>query len=143
MQPGDNLTQEMRSEGGKASRAHGMYSMEFSGPDALADPTQITRMAELREILRTQPGRDEVRHELAARLVLMVEMGIASVRERYEGEHVTTAQRAKVWKDPVIGVLPRYISALQKALDSLPKLFDEPKNVTEMLDKLSEDADAA
>ena len=142
MPQGENLTPELQSKAGRSSQKHGLYSMEFSGPDALMDPAKITRMAELREALRTQPGRDDVRHEMACRLVLMVEMGFDSIRERYEAEGVTKKQKLQVWKDPIIQVLPRYISAMQKAIDTLPKLFDIPKNVTDALDTMAVTEDA-
>ena len=102
-------------EGNSRARKHGVDSLLNSGPDKLADPTQITRMAELRQLVKTEPGRQEIRAELTARMALLTALGFSYLAQQVEAG-------ADIWSLDVIKRLATYTAETRRLLDSFSEL---------------------
>jgi hypothetical protein len=101
----------------QASRKHGEYAFRRRGDDAL-EPSQISALSELRELVETNPGRLELRKELTARMALICEIGFSYLREQVEdGEDI--------WAGGIINRLSTYVAETRRLLDSFSD--DTPK----------------
>ena len=109
--------------GNNHARKHGVNSLLNSGPDKLTDPVKITRMAELRQLVKSEPGRQEIRAELTARMALLCDLGFS-----YLGQQVEVEDGADIWSLDVIKRLATYTAETRRLLDSfsaeLPVGFD-------------------
>jgi hypothetical protein len=96
----------------QAARTHGIHALRRRGPDAL-EPEKIGSLAELRQLLRTHPGRLELMEEQAARLGLICEMAFAELAEaRARGE--------SIWEGAIIKRAGTYFAEYRRLLTSLP-----------------------
>lgn len=94
----------------QASSKHLVHSFERRGTEAL-DPQRINRLDELRQMLSDAPGRVALRRELAARMILISEMGFAHLKQQAEnGENF--------WESGVIRRLGSYVAESRRLLDS-------------------------
>lgn len=111
------LTEKQLARNQQAARKHGAYAFQSSGEASLA-PEGRSRLAEIRELVRTQPGNLQLRQELAARTVMLAELGLAHLEERYgqaEGD-----ERFKLWSDPILARLGTFIAEARRQLETLP-----------------------
>ena len=103
--------------GNNHARKHGVNSLLNSGPDKLTDPVKITRMAELRQLVKSEPGRQEIRAELTARMALLCDLGFS-----YLGQQVEVEAGADIWSLDVIKRLATYTAETRRLLDSFTEL---------------------
>lgn len=119
------LSDEQLKQRKQAARTHGLYSFENGGPDTLA-PAKVERLAELREMVKTHPGREAIRQETTARVALIVEIAFSEMQETAEaGESIFDAgvtQRAATW-----------FAELRRYLDAWPPDELENANILESL----------
>jgi len=106
---------------GQTSKTHGMEALAARGRAAL-DPAEVASLDELRDLLNTHPGRIEVRTELAARTMMIVEKGYQHV----EGKHFTEGGGP-------LRYLAVYSNLLARLLDSWPDPIEGAKDVTELM----------
>jgi hypothetical protein len=98
-------------KGSSNAKTHGMFSLRDSGPAKLTDPVQISRMSQLRQMAKTEPGRQEIREEITARMALICDLGYAELaRQRQAGE--------SIWDSGVIRRLATYTAETRRLLDS-------------------------
>ncbi|MCI0398228.1 MAG: hypothetical protein L0322_25310 [Chloroflexi bacterium] len=96
----------------QAAVKHGIHAFEARGPLAL-DDGRLSRLAELRQMVRSHPGRMELREELTARTALIVDLAMS--------ELITTHEAGKsIWESPVIKRAGTYLAELRRLLDSFP-----------------------
>ena len=124
---------EAAARAGQKSRKHGMKAVEARGREAL-DPAEVQRLEDLRELLATEPGRMEVRGELAARVAIIVERGFQWLGVNGE-EHFAKGTGPLKY----LGV---YSGLLARLLDNWPEL-DGGERVIELerIQKVLEDHD--
>ena len=110
-----------------------MGAVAARGRDAL-DPAEVQRLEDLRELLATEPGRMEVRQELAARVAIIVERGLQWLGVHGE-EHFAKGTGPLKY----LGV---YSGLLARLLDNWPEL-DGGERVIELerIQKVLEDHD--
>ena len=95
------------------AKRHGIRQFEDRGPARLTDPAQIERFAELKRMVKSEPGRIELRQELAARAALLVDLGFS--------ELIRTNEAGKsIWNTPTIKRMGTYMAELRRLLDSFP-----------------------
>jgi len=111
----------------RTSRTHGIYSLRDSGPKTL-DPVQIERYSELKQLVKTHPGRIELREELAARAALLVDLGFSELIK-------TASDGQSVWDSPVIRRMGTYMAELRRILDSFPA-NDNQQSANEIIQEL-------
>lgn len=100
------------TQGHKQNIKHGIDSFAAHG-DGRLQARQITRLSELRQLVESEPGRMDLRKELTARTMLIVELGYAHLRQQAEkGEDI--------WAGGVIRRLASYIAETRRLLDSFP-----------------------
>jgi hypothetical protein len=87
--------------------------LQDRGAEALEKP-QRSRYAELRELVKSQPGREEFREELLTMVMMIVELGIGELRETADGDE-------SIFSTPVIKVLGLYMNTAARLIDSFPK----------------------
>ena len=109
-----------------AARKHGIRALELSGPDSLeVEPEKVAALHELREMVRSEPGRRDLREELTARVALIVEMGF--------GELIKwTDQGRPLFQSPVIKRASTWVAELRRLLDSFPMDYDD-RDITDIL----------
>ena len=94
----------------QAPRSHGIHAFEKRGEDAL-DPPRIERLSELRQIMAEEPGRQDYRLELTARMALICELGFSHLKLQAEaGEDI--------WEGGIIRRLATYVAETRRLLDS-------------------------
>jgi len=125
---------EVRQKAAQSNIKHGMGAVAARGRDAL-DPAEVQRLEDLRELLATEPGRIEVRQELAARVAIIVERGFQWLGANGE-EHFAKGTGPLKY----LGV---YSGLLARLLDSWPEL-DGGERVIELerIQKVLEDHDS-
>ena len=94
------------------TKTHGMRGLEISGPKSL-DSAKYDRLSDLRRIVATHPGRQELRQELAARVALLVEIGFHELVKTHE-------DGKSIWESPVIGRYSTYLAELRRVLETFP-----------------------
>lgn len=106
---------------GQKGNTHGMFALRDRGRAAL-EPSEIASLDELRDLLATHPGRVEVRTELAARTMMIVDKGYQYV----EGEHFTKGGGP-------LRYLAVYSNLLARLLDNWPDPIEGARDVTELM----------
>ena len=106
---------------------HGIIAAERGGPEALmrVDPKLVKRLSELRLLVDTEPGRREIRLELAARLALIMELGTAEISRVIE-------RGDDVFDTPVLGRYLSFANGLHRMLRDWPDPIEEAQFVEEM-----------
>lgn len=88
LQSDSNMGKQLFQNGNKAARKHGIRALEDAGPKSL-EPQQVGRLQELRQLVRTHPGRMELRIELTARAALIVDLAMSELtRHADSGESI-------------------------------------------------------
>ncbi len=100
-------TQNQRQQ---AAQKHGIYAFENRGEDAL-DPPRIERLSELRQMLAEEPGRQEYRLELTARMALICDLGFSHLKLQAEAGE-------EIWEGGIIRRLATYVAETRRLLDS-------------------------
>jgi hypothetical protein len=98
------------TEGNTASKTHGIYSFEAKGTNSLSPP-EITRLDELRERAKTEPGRTEIKVEIIARLQIIVQKAF---------DDMASAPGGNFWNSGVVGRAGSYLAELRRWLESMP-----------------------
>ena len=81
------------------------------GPSKLTDATQISRMQELRELVRTDSGRLEARQELTARMLLICEAGFSHLAQQQQ-------DGVDIWAGGIIRRLASYTAESRRLLET-------------------------
>lgn len=116
-----------------AARKHGIYAFRDRGPDALIEPQQVSSLAELRELVRTQPGRDALRQEMTARVALICYMGFSELKNWAD-------DGKPIWESPMIRRAATWMAELRRLLDTFPP-EKEAIDITEILRGSEDDED--
>lgn len=111
--------------GSENARKHGLSSFERHGDKSLIDPKEINALAELRLLVKTVPGRLDIREELTARVALLTSIGFSSLFERYGNPELPARLRVKMWEDPVMKRLATYAALLDRLLRGFPPEMSE------------------
>ncbi len=93
-----------------AARKHGVHSFKNRGENAL-DPTKKERLSELRRLLAEEPGRQEYRLELTARMAMICELGFSHLGEQ-------EAAGVEIWEGGIIRRLATYVAETRRLMDS-------------------------
>lgn len=113
-------------------RTHGMQSIAARGVAAVEELGKVERLSELRLLLATEPGRTEVRVELAARLAIICEAGFEYLRKQAEaGDNTAIADGTGPIK-----YLSVYANSLERMLRTWPEEGETRKTVGEVLDEM-------
>ncbi len=94
-----------------AARKHSIHAFEGRGEKAL-DPSRIERLTELRQQLAVEPGREEYRLELTARMAMICELGFAHLRQQAEAGD-------DIWEGGIIRRLATYVGETRRLLESI------------------------
>jgi hypothetical protein len=111
-----------------AARKHGIYAFRDRGEDSLT-VENIKSLHDLRELVKSQPGREELRKELTARVATICWMGF--------GELQKAGQAGHLWTSPVVKRAATWVAELRRLLDSFPDDSDviDAEMVLETLEK--------
>lgn len=121
----------MAEIGNENARTHGMFAIDRRGEAAMTS-TQRSRYQELKELLSTEPGRDDYRQELAAMLAVIVEAGMSEL-------HRLADEGQNIYGSNVLKTLAVYQNTLIRLLNSWPKDKNKPIDITSALYKGRED----
>jgi hypothetical protein len=121
---------EKASEAGKTSRTHGMFAIQNRGTDAMLEP-QRAKYSELVRQFRSEPGRQELREHIAARLMIMLDIGFDEIANRPNGK--------SIYEVPATKRMGIYLNALLRLLGPFSKSFDgqytaELKKIREVIE---------
>ena len=116
--------QPFREDGKSIAEKHGVFAVEARGESALA-PAEVESLRELREMVRTHPGRQEIREEIVARLVIITRKVFNDMEQ--------LASSPKWWEAGVVRRGGTYLAELRRWLDTFPTTDDQPKDVTALL----------
>ena len=111
-------------DGKHIAEKHGIFAIEARGRTAL-DPAEVGRLEDLRELLASQPGRMQVRQELAARVVIIVERGFQWLEANGDAHFAKGTGPLKY-----LGV---YSGLLARLLDNWPNPIEGARDVTELM----------
>ena len=64
------LSEKQIKQRRNAAKKHGVHAFEARGEKTL-EPKKVSRLAELRELVKNERGRQEAREELTARMLLI------------------------------------------------------------------------
>ena len=117
-----------------------MYAFRDRGEAGLIDPQQISKLDELREMVKSDAGRIELKLELAARLGLLAEIGFGSLHDRYASKKARKSHTGNLWDDPVIKRLATYLNLYVRVLDSFSR-EDDSNEYREELKRIHEAID--
>ena len=96
-----------------ASKSHGIHAFVSRGDDSLR-PKDVSRLAELRKMVKSDAGRMDLREELLSRMFLIVELGYFHLEQE--------AQAGKdIWATDVIKRMGTYAAECRRLLDSWPQ----------------------
>ena len=99
------------TDSNKAAVTHGIYSFEANGPGVLS-PVEVASLQELRELAKTEQGRTEIKVEVTARLMVIVQKAFADMMESQKGPGW--------WNSGVVGRAGTYLAELRRWLESFP-----------------------
>lgn len=116
--------QPFREDGKSIAEKHGVFAVEARGESALA-PAEVESLRELREMVRTHPGRQEIREEIVARLVIITRKVFRDMER--------LAESPKWWEAGVVRRGGTYLAELRRWLDTFPTTDGRPKDVTALL----------
>jgi hypothetical protein len=125
---------EQKRLAGQKSRSHGVYALRDRGPESL-EPAQRSRYQELREMVKSQPGREEFREELLATVMMIVDLGVGELRQASElGQGI--------WTTPIIKSLASYVNSAARLIDSFPINDMKSVRMTQVIEEMKERAEA-
>lgn len=124
MPKGEKLTLEDRIEGGRVTKTHGIHSFEERGEDSLTGLETMSLRA-LKELVRSDAGREDVKREIVARLVL--------IARKMFGDMEASLDNPGWWESGVVKRGGTYLAELRRWLETLPPEKREIKNVTDLL----------
>jgi hypothetical protein len=118
----------------QAARKHGIYAFRDRGEDSLT-AENIKSLRDLRELVKTKPGREELRRELTARVATICWMGF--------GELQKAGKQGNLWNSPVIRRAATWVAELRRLLDSFPDDSDviDAEMILSTLDKTQEETE--
>lgn len=116
-------------KGHTAAEKHGIHTFEARGVTAL-EPGRLSRLAELRQLVKSQPGRLELREELTARCALIVDIAMSELVKTHEAGD-------SIWDSPVIKRAGTYLAEMRRLLDSFPP-DDADNDVTDQIRRVIE-----
>lgn len=120
-----SLTSKQLERNRNAPRTHGIYAFRDNGPEAL-DASKVGSLQELRELVSTQPGRMELRQEMAARVALICYLAYGEMVE------VADEKGKSIFDAPVTKRAGTWFAELRRLLDAWPD-DDDSANVLEGL----------
>lgn len=98
--------------GNTAARKHGIDALIERGPSTV-EPGRVGRLAELRQLVRTHPGRMELREEMAVRCAMICDIAFSEiVVARREGQ--------PIFDTPVMKRAATWFAELRRTLDGFP-----------------------
>lgn len=118
----------------QAPLKHSVHAFQRRGPDAL-NAQQISRLAELRQLVEDETGRRYLRVELTARMFLLCELGFAHMGNEAEAGR-------DIWAGGLIRRLATYVSETRRLMNSLGVENSMPDSITEYLVNISDDEQA-
>ena len=121
--------------GNTRSVKHGIDAFRTRGPGRLQDPASIERYSELKRLLATQPGREDLRIELGARAFLLVEMGFSELHRVYE-------TGGDLWESPVIRRYATFLAECRRILSDWPDSEQALESANVIMDMLNNDKDS-
>jgi len=108
---------------------HGIYNLENRTPEAMT-PFDVSTLHELRQLLKTDAGRLDLKIEVIARL--------AMIARKFFSDAFDTAKAERWWESGVVGRGATYLAELRRWLDTVPA---EQKDYT-LIEVLRGDTDA-
>jgi hypothetical protein len=96
--------------GNQAAKKHGIYAFEARGPQTLA-PEEVESLKELRALVKTEQGREELREEVTARLLVLVLKSFDEMAKKRGPE---------LWNTPVLARAGTYLAELRRWLETFP-----------------------
>jgi hypothetical protein len=108
-----DLTDKARKQRAMANRKHGIYAFRDRGESALVDPEHVSSLTELRQLVRSQPGRQALREEMTARVALICYLGFSEVQKWH-------SDGKPIWESPVLKRASTWMDELKRLLDSFP-----------------------
>jgi len=115
--------------GNTAAMTHGVSSLQTRAPADMS-PFDLDTLEELRQLVRTDAGRNDVKIEIVARLVLVARKFFSDALEGTKGP--------RWWDSGVVGRGATYLAELRRWLDTVPA---EQKDYT-LIEVLRGDTDA-
>jgi hypothetical protein len=110
-------------EGNTNAQTHGIHTFERKGPDAL-NPFEVDSLQELRALARTHEGRQAIREELLARLVIIDRKFFVDMQSKWNDP--------RFWDSGVITRGGTYLAETRRLLDTFPD--KEDPNVIDAMD---------
>lgn len=93
---------------------HGVFAENLTTIERL-QPEKINRLVELRQLVKTEPGRLEIREELTARMALIVDLGFSHLAQQQ-------AEGDDIFATAVLKRLQGYVAETRRLLDSFEEL---------------------
>lgn len=118
------FTDEGRRRGGEVTKKHGIHALENRGAASLTN-LEIASLRELKELVRTDEGKAQVKREITARLVL--------IARKMFGDMETKLNDPQWWESGVVRRGATYLAELRRWMDALPTGEREIRNVTDLL----------
>jgi len=103
-------------KGNTAAMTNGVSSLQTRAPVGMS-PFDLDTLEELRHLVRTDAGRDDVKIEIIARLVLVARKFFSDAMEGPKG--------ARWWESGVVKRGGTYLAELRRWLDTMPKQQQE------------------
>jgi len=111
---------------------HGIYSAENRAPNAMT-AFDVDSLHELREMVKTAAGRDDLKLEIIARLTL--------IARKFFSDAFQANKHPGWWNTGIVGRGATYLAELRRWLDAMPKVDPEVIDA-EVLKVYREDTDA-
>jgi hypothetical protein len=119
---------ERARKAGQSSKKHGAYAFENRGEAALA-PSEVASLQELRDLVSSESGRQEVREEICARLVIIARKVFFDMEKQMGNP--------KWWDAGVVKRGATWIAELRRWLETFHPELETSRNVTEALEVLT------
>ena len=119
-----SFTDRDRQRGGEVTKTHGIHALENRGAASLTD-LEVASIRELKELVRTESGKAEVKREITARLVVIARKMFADM-EAQLGD-------PRWWEAGVVRRGATYLAELRRWMEALPPEEHPIKNVTDLL----------
>jgi hypothetical protein len=112
----------MTGEGNQNAKTHGIHSFEAHGPKVLA-PFEVDSLQELRELVKTPSGRDDIRVEIVARLVI--------IARKFFSDAALHQHDNDWWEKGFINKGATYLAELRRYLDGFGASQDKTAEIIE------------
>ncbi len=119
---------ERARNAGQSSKKHGAYAFESRGEAALS-PNEVESLQELRDLVSSESGRQEVREEISARLVIIARKVFFDMEKQMGNP--------KWWDAGVVKRGATWIAELRRWLETFHAENESSRNVTEALEELT------